>query len=81
MFKGDPDFINEEGTKWWKYIVPAHPKLPDSSIWKVELSDGYETFVLINGEDIIDECQQLEGIGVKSDILAFYLTGIDSRTE
>lgn len=69
-----PDFINEEGTKWWvdvaviSYLKEA--KLIDYKAYIIETKDNYKTRVLINSDDIIEfETPKLEDMGVHIDML------------
>ena len=76
----EPDFINEEGTKWWKDdIITEYAQREDINgtslnvvCFVIELKDGYKSRVLINDkQEIIEEDQKVEVMGVKIDIRKF----------
>lgn len=81
MFKSitdnEPDFVNEEGSKWWleKYLTDWARKPDvfgttlDMNAYIVESKDGYKSFVLIDKEGVVDHSQQSEAIAVKIDVL------------
>lgn len=74
-----PDFINEEGTKWWIDQLTTDFAVKEdqfgtslSSIcYCIETKDGYRTRVLVSKEtnEIIAEHQTLDGLGTEIDIL------------
>jgi hypothetical protein len=70
-----PDFINEQGVKWWfDAITTGYAKccnLPNHKVWLVEELNGSRIYVITEGDKIVGESQQLDGIGVKLDVLGF----------
>lgn len=75
-----PDFVNELGTKWWfdkdTTQFAVNPDRNDVSlavnVWVIEDSSGYRTRVMINSDnEVIEEDQSLEGMGVKIDVRKF----------
>ena len=80
IWEQDPVYTNQEGTKWWdddettRYARQKTLKgksLPLARGYFVETIDGYRTRVLIDEGVIVAESQQLEGLGVKIDLLKF----------
>jgi len=77
IFSKEPDFINEEGTKWWfdksSTTYAQNPDLfgitLDIVCYFVEDKQGFRTRVLIQNGEIIDESTSVEGIGVIIDTL------------
>ena len=76
-FSSPPDFINAEGVKWWHDdSTTKYARNPDKfgttldvQCWYVEFPDGSRTRVLINADQqVVDESQTLEGIGIKIDV-------------
>lgn len=64
--RGDPDFINGKGIKWWlDEISTRHAReenirgttLPDISAWYVEFPDGDRQYVLVDKQEPIYETQ------------------------
>ena len=81
-FSGEPDFINEEGVKWWRDDFITHyaqkpdihgTKLNNIICWAVEFPDGQRTRLLIDNEKgiPIHESPTLEGMGIEIDLLKF----------
>jgi hypothetical protein len=73
-----PDFVNEEGTKWWldKGTTEYARKedingiaLPDVTIFLIEDKKGWRTYLITQGQNSIFECQRLEGIGAHIDMM------------
>lgn len=79
VFDSEPDFINDEGVKWWKdehstrYATKPdmHETSLDMSVWLVENADGKRNRVIVDNQlkTVIHEDSTLEGIGVKIDML------------
>ena len=74
-FKDKPDFINAEGTKWWRDILLeayANKKgLTDATCWYVETKDKERTIVCVMNNEVIVEDKTLDGFGCKLDVLGF----------
>jgi hypothetical protein len=77
-FDRAPDFVNEQGVKWWSDADTtryAHSKtskgqsLPAAQGWLVEDPSGTRTRLLVDNGKIIAESQSLEGIGTQIDLL------------
>jgi len=80
-FADEPDFINEDGTKWWldksttdwAKRKDSHGTSLDMIVYLVEKADGYMTRLLLDSEgNLIDEQQNLEQLAVKIDMLKAY---------
>jgi hypothetical protein len=76
--RGDPDFINEKGVKWWREELLTHcahqeningTRLPDVVVCYVEHPDGTKNYVLIRDQEVIYETQSYEQIGFHIDVL------------
>lgn len=82
LFEGEPDFVNEIGTKWWKdELTTQYAQRPGKqgiplmcTCYALEMVDGYKMRVLVdvNG-NIIEEDQSLEGLACKIDVRKFLL--------
>lgn len=77
--KKEPDFVNEEGTKWWidedmnEYIksVEEQKEVKLNIIgWFVERKDGYRTRILIEKDKPIYESQKMEFVAAFIDVRA-----------
>ena len=77
-FNDEPDYVNDEGTKWWldksttdwAQRKDAHGTSLDMEVWLVETKDGYMARLLLDADlRIIDEQQNLEQLAVKIDML------------
>ncbi len=77
-FADEPDFVNEEGTKWWKdksttdwaQREDQFGTSLDMIVYLVEKTDGYMTRLLLDTDgNLIDEQQNLEALAVKIDML------------
>ena len=77
-FNDDPDFINEEGTKFWvdtsttQYAQrqDSHGTVLNMVVYLAETKDGYMARLLIDEEqNIVAEEQNLEQLAVKIDML------------
>lgn len=73
----EPDFVNAEGTKWWKdkHLTNRAIK-PDAfgttlgmMVYAVETSVGFRTYALIDDKDIVYTNQSAEAIACHIDIL------------
>ena len=77
--ENEPDFVNEEGTKWWKerYLTDwaQNPDMFNTTLpmvaYTIETKEGYRSFVLIDAEGIVDSSQSSEAIACKIDVLKF----------
>ena len=78
FFNKEPDFINDEGTKWWvdksttKYAQQKDiykTQLPNVVCFATEQSNGYRSYVLTENQEIEFTAQSLEAIGVHIDIM------------
>jgi hypothetical protein len=76
--KKEPDFINDEGFKWWldkgttKYAMRenANGTTLDYQVWVVEKPDGFKTRIILDDRrKPIYENTSLEGIAVKIDMM------------
>lgn len=73
----EPDFINEEGVKWWvDKSTTDYAQRKDSKgitldiiCYVIDRPDGYRTRVLIEEGNIIDDNTSLEAIACKIDML------------
>jgi hypothetical protein len=67
----EPDFINDEGFKWWLHKdMTKHAKskgLPYMT-WIVESPKGVKQFVTLSKGQVVHESQQLEAVGIWMDI-------------
>ena len=77
-FSDEPDFVNEEGTKFWvdtsttQYAQrkDQHGTSLDMVVYLAETSNGYMARLLIDKEqNIIAEEQNLEQLAVKIDMM------------
>lgn len=73
---GEPDFVNELGTKWWLDAGSTHyarqsrgnlDGMPGAAVFLTKTTDGYKTYMLTVDNVFIAESQQLEGIGFEID--------------
>uniref|UniRef100_A0A6M3JLL2 Uncharacterized protein n=1 Tax=viral metagenome TaxID=1070528 RepID=A0A6M3JLL2_9ZZZZ len=73
-----PDFVNNEGVKWWvdkgttQYARGKDSfgtQLLDVTCFKTELDNGYRSFVIVNGRGIVFTSQQIDTIGRHIDIM------------
>ncbi len=67
----EPDHINDEGTKWWRLkreteLLHEHGgigvPLPKAAAWYTEKKDGHKMYVITEGQDVLNQTQQLEGV-------------------
>lgn len=80
-FDVEPDFINEQGVKWWidksttQYAreEDQYGTTLNAIGWVAETPTGSQSRVLIDEDTkaIIAESPQMEGIGVKIDLLKY----------
>jgi len=77
-FSDDPDFVSEEGTKWWldksttQWVQreDQHGTSLDMNVWLVETADGHIVRLLLDSDkNLIAEEQNLEALAVKIDML------------
>jgi hypothetical protein len=80
IFEGEPDFINEIGTKWWlDSDTTNYARKNDKNgislnvtCYFIETTEGYKSRVLVSEDvGIIEEDQTLEGLAIKIDIRKF----------
>jgi hypothetical protein len=66
VWEKNPDFINEEGVKWW-FELPYK----GFQIWVIETPNGYKTRVILKPgfSDILGQDQTLDGVSSKIDFL------------
>ena len=73
--KEAPDFVNDEGVKWWHEAGLTRYALSKGfagvRVWTVERPDGYKTRLFTEKQSVLAEDQSLEGLGIKIDLLAF----------
>lgn len=72
LFSKEPDFINDEGTRWWKDAVLT--KHAERSLGRgyrvcaVQTEDDRRAYLLLDDENnIIDDDHQFEGMAYKID--------------
>jgi len=77
-FSDEPDFVNDEGTKWWIDVSTtqyaqredAHGTVLDMVVYLAETKNGYMTRVLLDDDrNIVEEEQNLEALAIKIDML------------
>jgi len=82
--RGNPDFVNEKGVKWWRdKLLTEHATradsfgtaLPDHVAWLIEEPNGRRTYLLTADGDVLAESQQLETIACKIDIIKLLKRG------
>lgn len=78
FFDKEPDFVNEEGTKWWvdrsttKFAQQPdinNVRLPNVVCFATEQSNGYRSYVITENQQIEYAATGLEAIGVHIDIM------------
>lgn len=66
-----PDFINDEGVKWWHdksiTLYASMRGIEDAVGWKTQLPSGEINFVLTQGQKVLFESPGFEALGVKID--------------
>jgi hypothetical protein len=66
-----PDFINDEGVKWWHAesitLYASMREIKDAVGWKTELPSGEVNYVLTQGQKVLLESPGFEALGVKID--------------
>ncbi|MEN6549976.1 MAG: hypothetical protein ABFE07_28365 [Armatimonadia bacterium] len=70
-----PDFVNAQGVKWWRQgLLNSYLRekgAPENlSGWVAERPDGVRSYLVIDGQGVLLDDQNLETIGGKIDILA-----------
>lgn len=67
-----PDFVNEEGTKWWREngVLDRHAKRvgEDYSVWIAENVDGLAEYLIFKGQELIYAHHLFENIAVELDV-------------
>ena len=75
MLDSPPDFVNEDGVKWWKDSRTneyARNKGIDLHCFAVETPDKCRTYLLLDNEKyIIHDSSSLESVLIKIDVLAY----------
>lgn len=70
----EPDFVNEEGVKWWKR-EEATQKLLDNNVkaacYNVEKKNGKRSIVLIDEKGVFYETQELEALWIRMEVEIF----------
>lgn len=79
VFHGEPDFVNPEGTKWWKAKTitdyaqkeDKHGTTLNLHGYGIELADGTRSYVLVDHKQVrvVYETQSLEQVGIHIDVL------------
>lgn len=72
LFSVEPDFINEEGTRWWKSdVLTRHAERSLGKSYRVyaaQTAKDERAYLLLDDENnIIDDDIQLEGMAYKID--------------
>jgi hypothetical protein len=66
-----PDFINEQGVKWWHdksiTLYASMREIDDAVGWRTELPSGEVNYVLTQGQKVLLESPGFEALGVKID--------------
>ncbi len=79
-FDSTPDFVNAEGTKWWKhtdlqdYLVKPDRNgvsITDLYAWYIQTISGERSFVITTNDGFWAVDQSLEAIATKIDVLKF----------
>ena len=79
MFDKEPDFINEQGVKWWKEngVLDKHAQEAlgeKASVWIVQTPEQAEhnigEYLLLEREEILDHTPSMEGMAYKIDFEA-----------
>jgi hypothetical protein len=63
LYTNAPDFINDDGTKWWTF--DAYRGIPT---YFTELADGSRTYLALDNKEIAAESANVEGITLKIDL-------------
>lgn len=61
-FDDEPDFVNEQGVKWW---------MVSGNIWMTELPTGEKEYVGILNGDIVASGTALDAVALKLELLDF----------
>ncbi len=71
--EGEPDFINEEGTKWWLQTLPSkHDDTlrPLGIRWYyIETANEEASHIILENNTVLHATQQIEGVGAYLDML------------
>jgi len=75
--RGDPDFVNDEGVKWWRdEQLTSHARGQDQFgialdmyVYLVEEKNGILSYVIINKNGVIYSNQSLEEVAAQIDII------------
>lgn len=80
LFKGEPEFVNELGVKWWRDTdTTEYAQKEDRNgisldvvCFGVEFPNGSRTRVLVSREgEVIEDDQNLEALATKIDVRKF----------
>jgi len=75
----EPDFINPEGTKWWKdtnlteYAQEQINK--EHAVFEIQTTNGKQSRVLIDKNGVLEEDGSLEAMAFKIDKWALIING------
>lgn len=70
VFETEPDFINEEGVKWWKDdILNEKAKDINGVTWLTQLPNGYKSRVLLINDEVDYEHPNLEAMAAHIDMI------------
>jgi hypothetical protein len=60
----EPDFVNDEGVRWW-----AHSAWAGGQIWITEQPTGEQEYVAIRNGEIVSHSTALDAVAMKLDML------------
>ena len=70
VFETEPDFINEEGVKWWKDdVLNDKAKEINGVTWLTQLPNGYNSRVLVINNEVEYEHTNLEVMAAHIDMI------------
>ena len=70
VFETEPDFINDDGVKWWKdNILNEKAKEINGVTWLTQLPGGYKSRVLLINNEVEYEHPTLEAMAVHIDMI------------
>ena len=73
-----PDFVNDEGVKWWadkSATDYAKTRGVEAQVWLTELPNGYRSYLIVKDGLPIFEAQQIEAVGAHIDIMCLQSEG------
>jgi len=75
----NPDYVNEEGVKWWRFDYATKAlrtnnseigiPLPKAAAWLVEFPDKAAAYVITEDDQVLHDGQTLEGLFAVIDML------------